>query len=287
MKHILFLFFILVFSACFKYEIEPEDLNTDSNTQYQAEIVIDGYISTEKNLQPIYLSKPNSWNNLTFTPISGAQISVNDGTTTFNYIESKKQGVYHSKDSIVGIVGKKYTLTVKVQDKTYLATDSLTATPDFTSRDLPIKEIKEGDDEQVQAEISENNFGYISPSAFFWNDGYIDSLGNYQIQKVGLYQPAWAFLHKGALPQGIFPSSFRNSFGFSGKKEQEVEFTRLSLSPKYYNYIVSVKNSTDWAVGLFATVPGNTFTNISKGGTGYFFATDLRKKRFKYKEFLP
>jgi hypothetical protein len=287
MKHILFLSLILVFSACFKYEIQPEDLKTEANANAQVEIVIDAYISTEKDLQPVRLSKPNSWNNLTFTPISGAQISLSDGTTTFNYVESTKSGIYHSKDSIKGIVGKKYTLTVKSQNKEYFAADSLVAVSDFTSKDLPIKEIETVGEEQIQAEINENNFGYIYPSAFFWNDGYVDSLGNYQIQKVGLYQPSWAFLHKGALPQGIFPSGFRNSFGFSGEKEQTVEFTKLSLSPKFYNYIISVKNSTDWAVGLFATVPGNTFTNISKGGTGYFFATDLKRKRFKYKEFLP
>lgn len=272
-------------SACFKYELQPEDVAIDDSEQ-RINVVVDGYISTEKDLHPLRLTKPSSWKNLTFQPISGATVTLFDGKTNFMYVESNKLGIYHSKDSIQGVLNRKYTVTIKIGNSIYTASDSIVAAPDFQATDFPLKDTKVNEDNYLNAAIANNNFGYAHPLAFYWSDGYVDSLGNYQIGKVNPFQRSWSFLHKGAIPQGIFPSSVRASYGFNGLLDDKVEFTGLSMSPNYYNYILSVKNGTDWNAGLFATVPGNSFTNLSEGASGYFFATDIKRKRFQYKEFL-
>ena len=65
-----------------------------------------------------------------------------------------------------------------------------------------------------------------------------------------------------------------------------VQCVKMSMSDRYYDYLISVFNIVDWSGGMFSTIPGNTKTNLSKGGAGYFYASDVKIRYLDLHEML-
>ena len=149
---------------------------------------------------------------------------------------------------------------------------------------LPISELTTGPDGRIYSNITIHNFGYIDNSIWISNH-YTDSL-NRPISltpKEIIDYPIKMYTHTSALPQGLFPSGI-TSTGDAGEPNDTTEYLKLSVSDAYYKYLVSMFNLTDWSSGIFSTIPGNTYSNVSEGGTGFFFASDVKKIRIQYKD---
>jgi hypothetical protein len=267
----------LIAIGCNKEEINPKVLDISSGEMYN--IVIEGFISTEKTLYQVKLSKPISISNSDFSPISNAQVKITDGNMFYYFELTSVAGIFQSIDSISGEVGRKYTLIVEYNNETYFASDSLVQChPEI---DYPANEVKISTD-FYEFHSNQHNFGYKYPSIWTDNEnttqnGEIIPIGIKNMYNLKLYN------HVGSIPQGVFPASF-SSTGASGLASDSLEIIKMSVSDAYYEYLLSQFNITEWSSGIFSTIPGNTKTNVSEGGTGFFYCTDVKRFRMTYKD---
>lgn len=98
---------LLLMYAC----TERIDIPLDEST---VRLVVDGAITTDTMPQTVKLSKTSSYYYDQPTPtVSGAQVSISDGTQTFALSETSP-GTYRTSHSVYGVEGKTYTLSVKL-----------------------------------------------------------------------------------------------------------------------------------------------------------------------------
>ena len=273
--------------ACQEIEI---DINTliSSKEATQYEIAIEGGIVSKMGKQFVRLSKPIQINEQRgSSPISDATITLYDGDTYYVYEESEEVGIYFTHDSIRGEVGKLYTLTVEYNNKKYFASDSLVKV--FFNQDdkLPIKNVYEGKHDRVYFDSDFHNFGYPEANKWIFKLPGQDDNRNYYIKEFNTDELVnwrnYIYTHNNALPQGLFPNGGIGT-GAGGDADAEIEFVKFSLSDKYYKYLLSYFDETVWHTGIFSTYPGNTYTNVSDGGTGYFFASDIKEIKVKFSD---
>jgi hypothetical protein len=267
---------LLLFFNCSQFEIvDISELHLKKSNS-EIEIIIDGYISTIKKIHYVKLSKPQNFYILdSVKPVSGAIVYITEGENIYNYKETAKYGLYASEDSIKGTIGKNYTVFVYYNNKTYSASDSLIEVEPFDFTKITLPELDNNStNESMYFIIKRHEFGFDKPSMWYW-----ESIPNtFQYLDIELFygqsSNPFNYYHYGAEPQGIFSDEiFSHSIG--SKPTDTITVAKFSISEKYYNYCLSVFNETDWKTGYFSTIPGNTLTNVSNGGTGYFFATDI------------
>lgn len=267
----------LIALSCNKEEINPGDLDIHSGKMY--DIVIEGFLSTEKTLYQIKLSTPIGISNSDFLPVNNAQVKIKDGNKIYNFELTSVSGIFQSIDSISGEVGKKYTLIVEYNNKTFYASDSLTKCN--SAIDFPVKKVEIIDD-FYQFDLYVHNFGFDFPS--IWTDiETTDNNGEIIHFDIKDFYNLKLYNHIGSIPQGVFPNGF-SSTGVSGLTTDSLEIIKMSVSEAYYEYLVSQFNIAEWSSGIFSTIPGNTKTNVSEGGTGYFYCTDVKRFRMTYKD---
>jgi len=260
-----------------KEEINPKVLDIHSGKMF--DIVVEGFISTEKTLYQVKLSKPKSMLNPDFLPINNAQVKITDGNKFYNFELTATPGIFQSTDSISGEVGKKYTLIVEYNNKTYYASDSLVQSNPIV--DFPINDIEQFDS-HIEIDILVHNFGYKNAS--IWKDvestDEEENIIHFDIKELNNLS---IYNHVGSIPQGIFPVGFTATI-LAGNENDSLELIKMSVSQTYYEYLLSQFNITEWSSGIFSTIPGNTKTNVSDGGTGYFYCTDVKRFRMTYKD---
>lgn len=247
------------------------------------DIVIDGFISTEKTIHYVQITVPQQLNDtLNLLPINDANIYLTAENVKYEYILSDNDGIYKSKDSICGKIGVLYTINIEYNKKLFTASDTLV---EFDKNlTLTVNEIRQTDD-FIEFDIIQHCFGYKSPFIWSFIEGYPDSSNNFVIDHVDINNLCnkMIYSHVGNLPQGVFASGFLHT-GFSGNANDYLEIVKLSVSDAYYQYLISMLNLTDWSSGLFSTIPANAHTNVSAGGTGFFYATDINRSRLTYNE---
>jgi hypothetical protein len=283
-----YFFFLLILgfifqTSCISEEISITDLNLKDGAQY--EISIEGGIVSVYGKQLIKLTEPFDINADSVIAINTATVKLSDGTNEWIYQNINDQGYYETLDSIAGEAGKVYTIYVEYNNKTYKASDSICKVLDKSIETLPISELTTGPDGRIYSNITIHNFGFNKPNIWINNSKskhgkkYLTALTAKQI----IFSSSKIYSHTGSLPQGVFPSGF-TSFGDAGEPNDTTEYLKLSVSDAYYKYLVSMFNLTDWSSGIFSTIPGNTYSNVSEGGTGFFFASDVKKIRIQYKD---
>lgn len=270
-------------NSCQKEEVQ---LNFSSKGNLP-EIVIHGAVLSIPGKQFVRLSKPKSTEKGdSVIPVSGAEIILFDGINEYLYQESVIDGEYFTIDSVLLIPGKEYTLNVVYNGKRYFAKDvMLSCNNDET---LPINEITYDNTGRVYTHSYTHNFGFNDNNIWILNH-HFDSTGVpnvYLSPKTIIDYPILLFTHNSIPPQGIFSQGIVTTGG-AGEPDEYEEYIKLSVSDNYYKYLFSMFNLTDWASGIFSTIPGNASTNISEGGAGYFFASDVKKFRMKFKDLTP
>ena len=150
-KILVFLIVISLFQACIE-EFSPKI------TAYANLPVIDGTITNEPGPYIVKLSKSLAVDDLGYFPVTGANIKISDNLNTEETLTEIKPGVY-STDSmgIRGIVGRKYRITVKIEDKTYQSNFEELKNPsgiDSVYTKIESKETAEGNFEGLQFYIN-------------------------------------------------------------------------------------------------------------------------------------
>lgn len=278
-KNFLVIFLSLFLISCIKDEVKLQDIFAGQDNEKKYEVVVEGFLTSELNTVKVKLSKPSGIHSLSFVPLNNAQVKLNTETQEFQFKESDNPGIYHSLEKIQGEIGTVYTLEITYDNKKYYAIDTLVKCS--SNIDIPIKEIVIGA-EHYEFYMSVHNFGF--KESVVWNFtesadeyGQIISYNINELHNLNIYN------HVNSMPQGLFPSAFTTT-GLSGSSLDSLELIKMSASPAYYDYIISQFNVTDWSSGIFSVIPGNTKTNVSEGGTGFFFCTDVKRFRMTYED---
>ena len=290
MKNSICLVFLSFLFSCSEKDFNISELGL-SNEDFSYELAIDGFIADEKARCQVKLSKTVPiTSEIKFIPINNAVVSLTDGTNVylFEYMEvdeslgNRYGGKYISVDSIQAVAGNVYTLSVLYNGQYYTASDTLPIA-DNERFEMPLlrdryygKEVKI--ENWVQLSYLYHNFGYRTPCAYFHRYSYNEEWDAEPEDIYKLHLPAYC--HIGSVPQGLFPNWTLGS-GISGNDNDSVELIKTVFSDTYYDYFLTVQNETKWSAGTFSTAPGNVKTNVSEGGTGFFYAINTTRKRFK------
>ncbi|MBO7143409.1 MAG: DUF4249 family protein [Salinivirgaceae bacterium] len=284
------LFSYLFITACTEDEISL-DLKNAGNP-YQ--IAVDGGVFSYGGHQFLKLTVPFEQNGKA-KPASGAKVEVSDGQNTYQYRETEKEGEYESVEEFAGEVGKVYTLKIEYNGNTYFASDSMVAATEIELEQIPAGEqtkymkIEHWRDGEVvfcdfaSIELSKHKFGCVETARWIFRDIETD----YYVKtpkNLVLYDHCYS--HESSIPQGVFPMATWGSGAAYNESAQPIQCVKMSMSDRYYDYLVSTFNLTDWSGGMFSTISGNVKTNLSKGGTGYFYASDVKIRYLDLDELL-
>lgn len=289
------IFSLLAFLSCERELVNPDDVDF-FNEELPYKIAIDGFISTEKTIYRVFLSKPfGILDGSQREPINDATVSVSDGQHVFLYERVNSNGEFRSIDSIQAAPGVEYTVKVVYDGKTYTASD---VTPvescdeifyvfersiGYDDDENPVPP----DDNNMGLKFSYQNFGYSRNLIVIANnlkdDFGLDSLAD--IAFLNHISSNRIYIHTNSFPQGVFPSRFP-SYNIGGASTDSVELINMNISDEYHDYLITLFNVTEWSSGIFSTIPGNVKTNVSEGGTGYFYAGNAKRIRVTYKDLL-
>jgi hypothetical protein len=285
------LLYLIVLVSC-SDEINLAEINF-GNDKLTYEIAIDGFISNEYARCRVIVSNPVSvTEEIKRVPVVDAGIVLKHGNDIFLF-EHDTNGIYYSIDSIAAIAGEKYILEVVYNGKTYTAEEIVPDEPNDEFY-IPFSYSPKYDDSQnprplpydsssVSLGIPVHNFGYERTNIWgyemphFFSDTF-PKLTIYHFLILPVYT------HKGNIPQGIFPATF-GSLGAYGAASDSIEILKAEISEGYNKLLLDMFNETDWQGGMFSTVPGNVSTNLSEGALGYFYALNVKRKRFVIGDF--
>ncbi|MFP4557795.1 MAG: DUF4249 family protein [Bacteroidales bacterium] len=297
-KSVFIIVAIITLFSCDKTLVDINTINF-SNAELDYEIAISGFISTEKTRHKVTLTKPAAiGDQISYNPISNADVSLTDGVNSYplEWIDEKR--AYYSVDSIRATPGVEYSIEVVYDGKTYTASDrvpvnSINDTINPFKRTVTYDDngnIRPPDDDWIELSVTQHNFGFDKQQIMLMNDiigedHISDSMKNIYSDIVRLNQYFRVYIHKGSLPQGIFPAGFSRS-GSSGEPADSIELVYMEISDAYYEYLITVFNETDWRSGIFSTIAGNTKSNVSEGGTGYFYAVNTKRIRVTFQDLI-
>jgi len=274
------LFILLLLSSCTKEAIELPEL-TDGTAQTDVQLVVEGGISSLPGTHRIRLSTPGVYADPqnSVRPVTGAAVVVLTDDRRIDYVETDEPGTYATAAGAFAPPGGVCLLEVTADGRRYTATDVVPRFSDAAAAEIPVAERLEFDD-FLEFSVRFHNFGYGSPGGWLFRGATVSAgdttFTNSPFHEQLIDRPL-VFTHAGASPQGLFPNN-TSITGISGAPTDVVFAYRLNFSPAYYAHLVSLLNATDWAAGIFATVPGNAETNVSAGGAGYFYAVNVGER---------
>lgn len=255
---------ILIVSCTEKIDIQLDDSYT--------RIVVDGSITTDTMRHSVVLTSTSSYfYNQPAPPVTGALVSISDGTQNFNLSETSP-GIYRTSPDVFGIPGKVYSLNIKLANaigghSDYSASSTLNPVTPMDSVTLKfhpewskkgIWEVKCYVQEPPTVDfyrflLSKNQTMFtdtldewIITDDMFYNGNYTNGL------PIG-------YLDQGSTEQGLRPGDTITA---------EVN----SIGKEYFNFLMEAQTELFGSNPLFSGPPANIKGNISNGGVGFFTA---------------
>ncbi len=281
MRKTLFFLTMLILYACEPTEVSINDINI-LNSNHKFDVVVDCYITTELKKHYIKLTKPSNdiADNQAY-PVSDAIVYITDEDKEYYFIESEIYGLYESTIEFAPQVGVEYKMYLKVVNKEYFAYDKPIAVSDIDFSQIQLPKRDEGIISSTNKYflVEKHQFGYPENNKWLWlDDNSLHFFSNPFSEDI--YDN---YTHSSAELQGLFPNNtYLNSFG--GTLDDSINVIKYSLSDNYYKYLIAFFSETEWKAGLFSSISGNLPTNLSQGGTGYFYIMDITRKKIKVSE---
>jgi hypothetical protein len=260
----------LLFSGCEKV------INVKLTTA-APKLVIDAAIDWVKNTagneQRIYLSTTTGYYNETFPAVSGATITItNAANTVFTFNETSKAGEYLCTN-FKPVVGQAYRLSVTVDTVTYVATDTLMATPDIDP------DIVQNDKGGMGADEMEIQYAYQ-------DDGSRD---NYYMRRVKTNRVAYPILEMESDEnfQGRRITAFYSHKDL--KKGDSANVRLYGTSRRFFDYFRKVLTASGNNDSPFPTVPTQARGNIINQNNadnyplGYFRLSEVSTRDYIFK----
>jgi len=269
MKFFHYIFIIIlvslsVFSCTEKIDIQLDDSYT--------RLVVDGSITTDTMAHTVILSTTSSYFYNQPTPmVTGAKVSITDGTQTFNLREDSA-GYYHTDPSVYGIGSRTYTLNIKLftavgghMDYSAVSTlnpvhplDSISLLfhPEWSDRGIwEVKcYVQEPPTIDFYRFLVSRNQVLLTDSLKEWfviDDKFFN--GNYT------NGATIAYLRQGSKAEGL-------------SKGDTVTVEVNNIGKEYANFLWDAQAELRGSNPLFSGPPSNVKGNISNGAVGFFAA---------------
>jgi hypothetical protein len=288
------------------YNIDDFNYGTDN---HNIELFISGGISSQYINHRIFLTKPGSFiDNTESEPIVDANVFVVSDMDTFRYEivkyfwdEYSQQNIelekpyYQSLKKFSAIAGQEYVLHVEYNNELYIATDIAPVADDFDYNEIPLPYKEEDPSEYytndngdlvpatLDLSVKKHHFGFPNSCIYLWDrkknvSDTIDYLTSF----------AKSYAHQFADVQGVFANInyYTHFVGGDDSVKDTVVTILQTISDNYYEFLRQGFNETDWKESTFATLSGNLPTNVSEGGAGFFYVSDLFKKEIIIEDLL-
>lgn len=264
MKRLIYLLFVVVFFSC------EDEIDID-HPEGSSKVVVEALISGDSVNQKVYLtSSISSSGELSYSPITDAQLSVfiSDGANQiFTYNDS---GYYVSNDKFKAEIGKTYTCQiVKSSGDTILSTPEL-VTPTSVIDSLYFLHV---DDYEFlngpPREVDFEDEGYYVFMDMLELPGYGNAyLWKVYIDDVLLTKPEQIFIENDLSIYSFFyneDGAYQEQldFNFLAPNNSEVRFEMYSISQSYYDYLITLFNNSVDAGGPFSPPPVSPKGNLS------------------------
>jgi len=280
----------LLFFICFACSKEQVDIGIFKTENTNDLVVIEGFASTNYGNQYVQITKSVGIQSMITNPVLNADVIVYSNDTLIQYHLHDTTGVYCSDVPYAVKRGTTYTCKVLVDEKEYWASDSLSLDNNLQDTLFPISaiEVNSLGTEQIYCSIKMQNFGYDRIAIYLLGHSGIET-DYFKNLDIGYYvfynKMEYIYKHKGSLPQGIY--AYGDGYiSHHVHKESYFDYFYLDISDAYADFLTEYMNITEWSDGIFATVPGNANSNVSVGGTGYFYVTDLKRIKLDYQDFV-
>jgi len=261
---------VIIFFIPFILSCEKKiDWSLQSNPAEQ--LVVDGIITNEYMPYMVKLSKSVSNINQVPQTVSGATVSIFDGSATYILKESVAgSGIYVTDTSLIGVISSNYLLKIVYHNKLDTAVANMIGVSSldtlqyalnpgnglyYVSYVAPTYLKDESDMYKIMIDWSEvTGYPNLSPSSGKVELDYY-SLSTIDINE--LYAPAGAVTY--------FP------------KGAKIVEKKYSLTPRYASFIRSMLSQTQWNGGNFDVITSNVASNISNGASGFFAVCQVIK----------
>lgn len=263
MKKLMILFFTIIFLAGCEEKADKEFPIDVPDT-----VVVQAILTNEHKHQEIKLTHPLADQDQLPAPVTGAEVTLSNGTQSTGCSESSDvPGLYLSDVSFAASIGQTYFLEIVYDGKTYNA--ETTIIPVLTLNPLTYAP---ADDKDSLLKIS-----WVAP------DYNADSQDMYEIEI------DWS--HLPDIPEGepthekLFYYTFKtlDIISLFSPDKEEVFFPKgsiiverkYSLTDDFAEYLRALNAETVWQGSYFDEARGNLPSNISNGGLGYFAACSV------------
>lgn len=262
---------ILIFSLFFSCE-EKIDISLQQSTNKY--LIVSGIITNENIPKEIKLSF--SVSNLNEIPenVSGAQVYISNGDTTYNLIEDNiEKGKYLTDKSFIGVINKVYSLKIIYNHAEYNAIARMLPVSSFDNATYSLDSTKN----LYKISYVSSNFSTTESAMFELNldwsavEGFTDLPYNenhailyfYKLKTLDvneIFSPAKEIIY---FPKGTLISE-----------------KKYSINTEHEKFIRSILMETEWNGGLFDVAEGNIYTNLSSGALGFFGASSVVSSNF-------
>jgi len=254
----------VILSSC------SEEVITIDLKDAEPKIVIEGILTDQGEPCIVKISKSGDFYKPSeFPPVTGATVTLLDSEGNQETLAENEAGMYIG-NSLTGVEGRTYTLTVEAGGKTYEAISTLMKAVVIDS----LTYYFEDDPDIYNEEYEDIEEGYVFSCHFT----YHEIEGNYYRIKL---------THNGELLQDIFlipdwyedGESIEYEFGnYLFEKNDSMKVELLSIDKAVYDYFSTLSNVllSENTGPVFSSIPDNPITNVSNGALGYFGAYSVR-----------
>jgi len=251
------LFFICLFSC-------EEETDWNLASIVIPRLVVDGMITNQRGRQEVTLTLPVKNINDIPVPVSGAFVAITDQEKVYFLTEIiEKPGTYVTADTVQGVVGKIYTLYIRIAEFEFVANSYM----------VPVEPLK--NPFIVPCDKQENFYHLIpesegDPFMMFIFINWINTpfckddhscherINHYHLNSIDVnefFKPDKEII--------CFPSG------------SQIIRRKFSLNPDHQRFIRSMLMETEWRGGIFDVQRGNILSNMSPGAIGYFAASTV------------
>ncbi len=262
-----------------------EEIPLKTLDQTAANLVIEGRISSELREHEIRLTRSADFAAFEEpAPIQNATVTIEGGGEIYD-LREVNPGIYRT-DSLAGVPGEEYRLTVLIEGQAYRASDRM---PTIPSPFDPVVFGRRND--FLDFEFRRHQFGFLEPNLWeihLSRDSVPFDLTRIDPSELGKqvgvevsedYNYVFTYYtHPSIEVNGLLNFDIPHSYGFNSGFE--ITQKKFGISEPYYQFLRSIFMETEWRGTIFPSIPANVQGNV-EGAFGYFSAVSVASLSFR------
>ncbi len=265
--------FVLVSMVSVSCE-EPIDWKVGTD---QIKLVAEGRVTNEFiNHQVKLIETADYFSSVGPKMVEGAQVSVNDGESTYIY-EELEPGIYTSVDAFAGVIGRRYSLSIQLNsplgESTVFTASSLMLPPMIVDSLYYKKDVPFGDNVDTEERDSLYVLGIYGQEVEVDNGYFFDVFVNDfketdNVVNLGIFDDEFL--------EGDYFENFLIYEVAFGNPGDSITMMMYSVEDEYVEFLEALVIEIEGSEPLgFNGPPANVVGNLSNGGLGYFYAASV------------